>query len=144
MKIRITLLGLLFSLMSYSQEIPTKYNVASDPGNKKNAAVNQNKVYSEVEQAAEFPGGITEFRNMLAKNFDSLKFKDQGNQSTIVSFIIEKDGTMTDFKAQGNNSEFNSTAIQAVRSVKEEWIPGKVNGEFVRARFRLPIKMNFD
>lgn len=144
MKIRITLLGLLFSLMSYSQEIPTKYNVTSDPGNKKNLAVDQNKVYSEVEQAAEFPGGINEFRNIFTKNFDSSKIKTAGNFLANVAFIIEKDGTISDLKAEGSNAVFNLEVIKAIKSVKTKWASGKMNGEFVRTRFRLPVKMNFD
>lgn len=144
MKVKITLLGLLLSIMSYSQGIPPKYSVQSDSENKTNVAADKNKVYSEVEQAAEFPGGINALRNKFASAFNSSQIKAAGNISTIVSFIIEKDGSISNLKADGNNSQFNTEAVRVIRSIKNKWAPAKMNGEIVRSTFRIPLKMNFE
>ena len=144
MKIKITLFGLLLSIMSYSQETPTSYQVKPSSPDKKNIVVDQNKVYSEVEQAAEFPGGMDSFRNKFASSFDSSQIKAVGEVSTNISFIIEKDGSFTHLKAEGNNAQFNTEAIRAIKSIKNKWAPAKMNGEVVRSRFNLPLKMFFD
>ena len=141
---KLTILGLLLSIMSYSQEIPPIYEVQSNPANTTNVTVDQNKVYSEVEQAAEFPGGIISLKNKFASVFDSSKIKAAGNVSTIVSFIIEKDGSISNIKANGNNSQFNTEAIRVIKSIKNKWAPAKMNGKVVRSRFNLPLKMNFE
>lgn len=141
---KLTILGLLLSVMSYSQDISPKYTIQSSPANTTDVAVDQNKVYSEVEQAAEFPGGIISLKNKVASVFDSSKIKATGNVSTIISFIIEKDGSISNIKANGNNSQFNTEAIRVIMSIKNKWAPAKMNFKVVRSIFNLPLKMNFE
>jgi protein TonB len=68
----------------------------------------------------------------------------EGSVSTEITFVVERDGTLTDVKAKGSNSTFNAEAIRAVKSVKNKWTPAKVNGQSVRYRFRFPVKMVFE
>jgi protein TonB len=45
----------------------------------------------------------------------------EGGEGTIkatVTFIIERDGSITDIKVQGGNSDFNQEAIRTVKSIK--------------------------
>lgn len=119
-------------------------------GNKASTAevkpqVSDTQVYSEVEQTAEFPGGINAFRNKVSGNFDGSAMNgDEGTVKTEITFVVERDGSITDVKANGKNSDFNAEAVRTIKSVKNKWTPAKINGQSVRYRFRLPLTMNFE
>lgn len=107
--------------------------------------VSDTQVYTEVEQTAEFPGGINAFRNKVSNNFDGSAMNgDEGTVKAEVTFVVERDGSITDVKASGSNSDFNAEAIRTIKSIKNKWTPAKINGQSVRYRFRLPLTMNFE
>jgi protein TonB len=107
--------------------------------------VSETQVYTEVEQLAEFPGGINKFRATVGNNFDtSVMSGDEGTVKTEVIFVVERDGSITDVKANGPNSDFNAEAVRTVKSIKNKWTPAKINGTAVRYRYRLPLTMNFE
>lgn len=102
-----------------------------------------NEVYESVDQAAEFQGGINAFRTKFQNSFDSGSLEGEGTLKTEITFVVEKDGTLTQVKASGPNSDFNREAEATVKGIKTKWTPGKVNGQPVRSRFRFPVTMNF-
>lgn len=103
------------------------------------------EVYESVDQEAEFPGSLNSFRNKIAENFDNSAMEGgEGTLKTTVTFIVERDGTISDVKASGSNSDFNSEAVRTVKSIRTKWVPAKINGQPVRQRFRLPLTMNFE
>ncbi len=102
-----------------------------------------NEVYESVDQNAEFPGGTNAFRNKFQNNFDSGSLEGEGTLKTEITFVVEKDGSLTQVKATGSNSDFNREAEATVKGIKAKWTPGKVNGQPVRSRFRFPVTMNF-
>lgn len=103
------------------------------------------EVYESVDQEAEFPGSLNSFRNKIAENFDNSAMEGgEGTLKTTVTFIVERDGSISDVKATGSNSDFNSEAVRTVKSIKTKWVPAKINGQPVRQRFRLPLTMNFE
>ncbi|MCD0456735.1 energy transducer TonB [Chryseobacterium sp. LC2016-27] len=104
--------------------------------------VSENTVYNEVEQTAEFPGGINAFRKKVSENFDSSAIEGaDGVVKGEVTFVVERDGSITDVKVTGKNSDFNSEAVRTVKSIKNKWAPAKINGQSVRYRYRLPLAM---
>ena len=103
------------------------------------------EVYESVDQEAEFPGSLNSFRNKIAENFDNSAMEGgEGTLKTTVTFIVERDGTISDVKASGSNPDFNSEAVRTVKSIRTKWVPAKINGQPVRQRFRLPLTMNFE
>ena len=107
--------------------------------------VSATQVYTEVEQLAEFPGGINAFRSKVSNGFDSSAMDgDEGKVTTEVIFVVERDGSITDVKATGSNSAMNAEAIRTVKSIKNKWAPAKINGQAVRYRYRLPLTMQFE
>lgn len=103
------------------------------------------EVYESVDQEAEFPGSLNSFRNKISENFDNSAMEGgEGTLKTTVTFIVERDGSISDVKASGSNSDFNSEAVRTVKSIKSKWVPAKINGQPVRQRFRLPLTMNFE
>lgn len=102
-----------------------------------------NEVYESVEQSAEYPGGINKFRQKFSDSFDSGSLEGEGTLKTEITFVVERDGSLTQIKANGPNSDFNKEAEATVKGMKIKWAPGKNNGQPVRSRFRLPVTMNF-
>ncbi|MBU4537534.1 MAG: energy transducer TonB [Weeksellaceae bacterium] len=98
-----------------------------------------------VDVEASFNGGINSFRNKVVNNFNTGDFEGSGEMMrTTVSFIVEKDGTISNIKASGSNSQFNFEAEKTIRNIKGKWIPAKLNGENVRSYFKFPISMQFE
>ncbi len=104
-----------------------------------------NEVYESVDQAADFTGGgINGFRKKFIDGFDNGSVEGEGTLKTEITFVVERDGSLTQVKATGSNSDFNREAERTIKSIKQKWNPGKVNGQPVRSRFRFPISMNFE
>lgn len=105
---------------------------------------NQSETFKEVEKPAEFSGGIIAFRKKFAKNFKEKNVISKGIEKCELTFVIERDGTLTDIKASGTNESFNNEAVQAVSKIKNKWSPATIAGQKVRFRYRLPLTMSFE
>lgn len=107
--------------------------------------VSTTEVYEVVDQDSEFPGGIDSFRGQVSQNFDtSVMDGDEGVVETLVTFVVERDGSISQVKASGKNSDFNKEAERTVKSIRKKWTPAKINGTPVRSRFKMPLKMQFE
>ncbi|PIF44667.1 protein TonB [Chryseobacterium sp. 52] len=100
----------------------------------------------ELSAEAAFSGGIESFRTKMINKFDSSGFEGQGDTvRTVITFIVEKDGTISGIKANGTDAEFNKEAMRAIKSIGGTWKPAKnKQGETVRSYFKFPISMNFE
>lgn len=89
----------------------------------------------------EYPGGIAQFYKVIAKNYIIPKEVTLGGQ-VIISFIIEKDGSLSHFQTIRDLG--SGTGQEAIRVLKdaEKWIPGEVEKKVVRTKFTLPITIN--
>jgi len=100
---------------------------------------------TELSKSADFEGGINAFRTKVMNKFDVSAFETGDVVSTKLTFIVEKDGTISNIKANGKDASFNAEAIRTIKAVKGKWIPGKnKKGESVRSYFSFPISMKFD
>ncbi|HEX7870932.1 MAG TPA: energy transducer TonB, partial [Chryseobacterium sp.] len=55
--------------------------------------VSDTQIYNEVEQNAEFPGGINAFRNKFQNSFDGSAMNgDEGAVKSEITFVVERDG----------------------------------------------------
>ncbi|SFT55061.1 hypothetical protein SAMN05421857_1521 [Chryseobacterium formosense] len=98
-----------------------------------------------IDKTADYPGGINALRKEIAQLFygDGV-YSESGNVKTNVGFIVEKDGTISNVKAEGDNFTFNRQAEIAVYSISEKFSPAYINGTPVRYKFRLPLALNFE
>ena len=99
------------------------------------------EVFGVVEQGPQFQGGYNALMTWLYKNqiypSDALKNGIQGR--VMVSFIVEKDGTITNPKIiRSVDPLLDREAIRLILSMPR-WIPGKQNGKPVRVRYSLPV-----
>ncbi len=102
--------------------------------------INQN----EADVAADFKGGINAFRQKVAQSFDTSSIDQAGMVSAIITFVVEKDGSITNIKINGENADFNQEAERTVKSIKSKWTPAQLKGKNVRSSFRMPISMRIE
>ena len=100
------------------------------------------EVFVVVEEQAEFPGGLDSMYAYIQKNLKYPELaKEKGIEGRVfVSFIIEKDGSISNIlvkRAIGGGCE--EAAVEMVKNMPK-WKPGKQRGKPVRFQFTLPIK----
>lgn len=102
-----------------------------------------NKEYINVEEMPQPVGGVDAWGKFLNRN---LRFppaaQDAGiSGRVIVSFVIEKDGHLTDITIiKGAGYGMDEEAMRVLKLAKP-WKPGRQNGNPVRVRYSIP--MNF-
>ena len=99
----------------------------------------------DLNKEAQYPGGFETLRKQVADLFytDSV-LPDQKLLKTNVVFVVERDGSIGNVHAEGDNFTFNRQAEIAMYLLPEKFSPAIINGTAVRYRFRLPLSMNFD
>lgn len=118
-------------------------NVNSDPPIV--PKVPDNSIPDKVDVEASFAGGIQAFRTKVMQDFNTSDFEGTGEKlSTVVTFIVEKDGTISGIKTNGKDGEFNREAERTIKKIKGKWTPAKIKGEAVRSYFRFPVSMMFE
>lgn len=99
----------------------------------------QDSVYDVVTVMPTFPGGMEQMMFWLSKNLTYPSTKETVSGKVIVSFIVEKDGSISTVKiAKGLHPAFDAEALRVVRAMPN-WTPGENNGKKVRVSFMLPI-----
>ncbi len=95
---------------------------------------------SIVEVKPEYPGGIREFYNFIAKNYKVPDVAGLKGKLFIV-FIIDKDGSLTNIEVKKDLGF--GTANEAIRVLKlsPNWTPAKQNGQNVRCSYLIPINI---
>ena len=97
--------------------------------------------FVNLEVQPSFPGGMNKFYTYLNK---SIRYptmaQEKGTQGKVfVSFVIEKNGELTDIQVVKNLGD--GTDEEAVRVLKAspKWLPGIQNGRPVRVKYNIPI-----
>ncbi|PZU90794.1 MAG: energy transducer TonB [Chryseobacterium sp.] len=97
-----------------------------------------------VDVSADFKGGINAFRQKVAQGFDTESVENGGMVSAVITFVVEKDGSISNLKVNGSNTDFNSEAERVIKSIKTKWTPAQLKGKVVRSSFRMPISMKIE
>lgn len=124
--------GHVFSLSEYMQqdsELLKEFSFQQD----------NSKLFDVVEQMPSYPGGNGA---MMAFISSHVKYPD-GNYCAqgrvIVSFVVERDGSLSSFKVLRSVEEhFDKEAIRVVKSMPK-WKPGRQNGKVVRCKYIVPV-----
>ncbi len=99
-----------------------------------------NSIYNStgIDVKPEFPDGIVAFQKFIARNYQIPK-DFQGKGTIYASFVIEKDGSLTDIKILRDlGFETSKEAIRVLR-LSPKWKPGSLNNKFVRVYYTIPI-----
>ena len=101
----------------------------------------RNDVFTVVEQQPEFPGGTQALMEFIRTNlrYPVPCVEDSIEGRVTLSFVIERDGSVTEIsKLRSPNEDLTKEAIRVV-SAMPKWSPGKQRGEAVRVRYVLPV-----
>ena len=122
----------LLSIDSYSQE---KDKVNED-----------SIIFYIVEEEASYPGGLDALMEFLAKNIQyPEKAKKMGVKGRVfVTFIVEKDGSISDIKVLRDIGYGCGEEVIRVIKLMPKWKPAKQRGKAVRQQFNLPVSFNLD
>ena len=99
-----------------------------------------NQIYNTagIEVKPDFPGGINKFYKFVGDNYQTPE-EDGLKGKVYVTFVVEKDGSLTDIKVIRDIGY--GTGKEAIRVLKKspKWSPGVQNGKPVRVLYSLPI-----
>ena len=98
-------------------------------------------VYTIVEDQPEFPGGMAKMMKYLARKTQypqlALEMNIQGK--VYVSFIVEKDGAISNvYIIRGSHKSLDKEAIRVVKNMPK-WKPGFQKGKKVKVKYTIPI-----
>ena len=98
-----------------------------------------------LDKLPEFPGGITKFYNYVGNNFEKQEIDGSGSIRVYVSFVIERDGSMTDIQVKRDPGYgLGKEAVRVLKSLKTKWSPGMIDGKAVRTAYNLPITVQLN
>jgi TonB family protein len=105
----------------------------------------EKKDYLVLEKRPEPKKGLENFYNFISKSFtptrEALASKIKGR--IIVSFVIDKDGSIVDIKImRGLGHGLDEEAIRVLRTCPL-WTPGEQRGLKVKCKYSLPISLDF-
>lgn len=97
--------------------------------------------FTAIEKLPTFPGGMEAWTKFLSKN---LRYPEQASSDGVsgrvyMSFIVEKDGRITDIQVSRAAGHGFDEEAKRVLELAPQWKPGIQNGKPVRVRYTMPI-----
>jgi len=118
-------------------------SIAMPPAGTDKIAKDKDGVYNRAETMPEYPGGSNALSSYINDHLDySQAAIDDNTTGTLrVSFVVDKDGKVSDVQLMGDKKVGDGLDDQAVKVISNmpAWTPGKVKGENVSTRLLLPI-----
>lgn len=102
---------------------------------------NTDEVFKVVEVDPEFPGGVEALYKYLAENikYPVMAKNNKVEGRVYITFVIEKDGTVSDAKVlRSVNEELDAEALRVIKAMPK-WKPGMQQGVPVRVQYNIPI-----
>ena len=131
-----------FNVLSFEQNSNVFSSIGKiDVQTQEEVLLEEEVIYTVVEKEASYPGGETKLIEYLSK---SLKYpqlaKETGTKGKVVlTFIVEKDGSITDIKLIRDIGAGCGEEAKRVVSLMPKWIPAQQKGKPVRQQFFLPV-----
>ncbi|WP_316635458.1 hypothetical protein [uncultured Flavobacterium sp.] len=107
----------------------------------------EEEIYSgltAIEVVPDFPGGIDNFYQLFIKEFKRPEETENLKNRIIVSFVIEKDGSLSTFDFSENTDPKIKTEITRALKTLPNWVPGTQNGKKTRTKYSMPIAFEKD
>ncbi|WP_292008759.1 energy transducer TonB [Chryseobacterium sp.] len=86
-------------------------------------------------------GGIEVYKEKICRNISHDRIIEKGKMFCIASFVVEKDGSISNIKTEGVSPSFNQEVMKAIKQTKEKWIPATSNGTNIRRQFYIPFSI---
>lgn len=108
------------------------YNVVEDRPYLQSCATETNPQQCSEKKLLTFYYKHVKYKGINSKEFHPLM---------VFSFIIEKDGTVSNFKELKGKGQTN---MKEVISQLPPWVPGKINGQPKRVKFQFPMRIRLE
>jgi periplasmic protein TonB len=135
----------LSDLNTDSEESDTTNHGTSNSGSSNGvldgSGVDDDAIYTFVQEYPIFPGGDLARRSFIQKNirYPKLAVQNKIQGKVYVSFIVEKNGSVSNVRVvQGIGAGCDDEAIRVVMMMPR-WKPGKSQGHEVRVLYNMPI-----
>ena len=107
--------------------------------------IEDDQPFVKVEQMPSFQGGdLMTFRNWVMQQIRYPQIAIENNiiGRVLVSFVIEKDGSLTNIQVlQTPDSSLSDETIRVLKT-SPKWTPGKQRNQSVRVKYTLPVQYN--
>ena len=115
--------------------------VATGPVGPVVEADDDDRIFDIVEENAQFPGGDEACFKWLSEHIKYPSIcQEQGVQGrVIVSFVVNKDGSIVDVKTLRSPDSNLSKEAERVVKLMPKWKPARQGNKTVRSRFNLPV-----
>ncbi len=102
------------------------------------------QIFQSVEIDPQPPGGMAAFMKWVGDNYDYPQAAIEAgvNGQVQVSFVVERDGSLTDLKIVRDLKYGTGDAALKLLQKAKKWSPGIQNGRPVRVAYTLPIRLN--
>ncbi|MCR4032186.1 MULTISPECIES: energy transducer TonB [Flavobacterium] len=140
---------IFFVQNTFAQETKTNDILTIDePNNQKfpegDEPNNDYTVYNTagIDVKPDFPGGRIAFEKFVKANFAIPKENPDLKGKIYTVFVVEKDGSLSDFKILKDLGY--ETATEAIRVLKKspKWTPGRHQNKLVRVLYSTPLLIN--
>ena len=101
----------------------------------------EKKVYTAVDVAPDFKGGIAAFYNFLGRAiyYPAVDREHHITGKVFVTFVVERDGLLTDVKiVKGVSKTLDEETLRVIK-LSPKWIPGSQHGVAVRVKYTVPV-----
>lgn len=145
------ILSLAFCQFAYAQvqkETSENPSVYAPPPTRGIEVENPDEIHIRVDEMASPKKGsdMNELRRAFVNKLDVKKLFGVGKVQTVITFVVEKDGSITNMKSSGSNKNFNIESKNTLEKLlkKAKWNPAKVNNKVVRSEYKFPVTMIFE
>lgn len=99
-------------------------------------------VIEQVDEVAEYPGGIDKLRQFLANKivYPPIAMENDVNGKVIATFIVEIDGSISSIKIINKLGFGCDEEVIRVLNLTPKWKAAQLNGNPVRSTFTLPVQ----
>ena len=103
---------------------------------------------TSAEEMPQFPEGTSalyEYLSIQTRNNYPIIARENDVQGCVdVSFVVEKDGSITDVKVVRSVDPSLDAAAKKIIQRMPRWVPAKQNGSAVRCKYNVPVKFILD
>jgi protein TonB len=119
----------------------------SDVNMKTTDTIKQKKIIvdlKELQKMAQYPGGLEKFYAKINAKFSNSEIDYEGFDKIKVSFVIEKDGSMSAIivNDQTMSKSMKKSIERVLKSIKTKWSPAIIKDQPVRTEYELPLVFN--
>jgi hypothetical protein len=99
--------------------------------------------FADLDPQPEFPGGMGAFLKYVMLEFKVPDVKESITYRIFVSFVVETDGSMSNYKVlKDPGFGLGDEALRVLKTITTKWTPGKIDGKEVRTSYSMPITVN--